>query len=246
MVIRLLPFIVIPIVVLILGGLGYWRFTTQQSLNTVPVTSLISNNSTEPAEVPNTLPALSLEDRVKSLEDIVDKFGLTASPKASVTANDASLNSRVMVLEAAVTDLKARVAVLEKGTTITGQTATSSKSPLYIPLGSGGGPWGDRGWYSLPEYQIAINSDDYSGYTNMQLEVNFRLVETSGIASMRLYNLTDNSAVSTQVDTTANSFGLKTSNTFRLASGQKTYTVQIKSTEGVNVFIQSARIKVNF
>jgi len=80
----------------------------------------------------------------------------------------------------------------------------------------------------------------------MNLEVNFRLVEPSGTGSVRLYNVTDSSAVSAQADTTSTSFGLKTSGSFKLSGGKKTYKLQVKSSEGKELFIQSARIKVNF
>lgn len=154
-----------------------------------------------------------------------------------------SLDSNVKDLESAVTELKARVSSLEKATQA---PATASKSPLYIPLGGGGGPWADQDYNTLNEYQAAINSDNYSGYSSMQLEVNFRLAEAAGTGYVRLYNVTDGSSISSEVSTTGTAFGLQTSGTFKLPGGQKTYTIQVKSSQGKNLFVQSARIKVNF
>ncbi|MBI2314781.1 hypothetical protein HYU93_01850 [Candidatus Daviesbacteria bacterium] len=238
--IRLLP--IILVIILVIGGSGYWRFSASKPNLTNPTQA----EDQTAIEVPKTLPGASLEDRVQSLEDtiteLVPEVNSLKSPQPQTSS--ASFESRLSNIEAALTELKVRVSGLEKATPA--PAAVSSKFPLYIPLGSGGGPWGDKGWFSLNEYQVAINSDNYSGYSSMQLEVNFRLVSQSGTASVRLYNVTDGSSISSQVDTTSDAFNLQTSGTFKLPAGQKTYTLQIKSTEGVNIFIQSARIKVNF
>lgn len=229
---RLLPFILIPL--LILGGLGYWRYIANRPTLTAPL------------EVPKTLPDASVEDRVKSLEDIIGKLipqvNSLKSPSPQ-TAAPASSDSRLDNLETAVTELKARISALEKATPA---PASASKYPLYIPMGAGGGPWGDQNWNTLAEYQVLINTDSYPGYSGMQLEANFRLSEAAGTGSVRLYNVTDGSSVSSEVSTTSSSFGTQTSSPFKLPSGQKTYTIQIKNTAGKSLFVQSARIKVNF
>ncbi|MBU1000278.1 hypothetical protein KKE78_02705 [Patescibacteria group bacterium] len=239
--IKLLPFVLV--LILTLGGLGYWRhISTQTDL----ITSEVSQQDQAPIEVPKTLPGASLEDRVLVLEDLVAKFATelnSLKSQTSQTTSSISSDSRVLDLEASATELKARVSVLEKSSPVSGST---SKYPLYIPLGAGGGPWNDQSWTTLNEYQVAINPDNYQGYSGMQLEANFRLAEPSGTGSVRLYNATDGSSVSSQVDTTSTSFGVQTSATFKLDSGQKTYTIQIKSSETKILFVQSARIKVNF
>lgn len=237
--VRLLPFILIP--VLIIGGLWFWRFSASKEILTTPQTP---EQDSGLVEVPKTLPAASLEDRMQSLEEALAKLQVNPEPSDLKINSSDSLDSRISNAESAVTELKARVSALEKATPV--PVTSSTKYPLYIPLGAGGGPWGDKGWYALNEYQVSINSDNYSGYSSMQLEVNFRLVSQSGTASVRLYNVTDGSSISPQVDTTSDTFSLKTSGTFKLPAGQKTYTLQVKSTDGTNLFIQSARIKVNF
>ncbi len=237
--VRFLPFILIPI--LIIAGLGYWRYSvSKQNLATPKVSE---NDSL--VEVPKTLPGASLEDRVKSLEDTLSKLVIQFnSPKPSGQTEVPNLSSRLANAESAITELKARVSAVEKGTSTT--TTSTSKYPLYIPLGSSGGPWANQDWNTLTEYQATINPDNYSGYSGMQLEVNFRLVEAAGTGSVRLYNVTDGSSVSSQVDTAATAFGLKTSNSFNLSGGQKTYSIQVKSSQGKDLFVQSARIKVSF
>ena len=240
--IRLLPFVLIPI--LIIGGLLFWRnLATKQSLTT----SQANQSDLTPVEVPKTLPGASLEDRVKSLEDTITKLvpQVNNLKPGSSPAASSSLDSRLKDVESTVTELKARVSSLEKATPAPAITS-GSKSPLYIPLGGGGGPWGDQDWYTLTEYQALINPDNYSGYSSMQLEANLRLAEAAGTGSVRLYNVTDGSSILSEVSTTGTTSSLQTSATFKLPGGQKTYTIQVKSSQGSKLSVQSARIKVNF
>ena len=234
--IKLLLFVLIP--VLILGGLGYWRYTALKPDLTTP-----STQAEEPIEVPKQMPQASLEDRVKNLETVVTKLATQVNNLKSPAPASSSAPSSSS-LDAQVTELKARVSALEKADTA--PASSNSQSVVYIPLGSGGGPWGDKGWFSLNEYQITLDPVSYPGYTGMVLEVTFRLTAKSGTASIRLYNSTDSSATSSQVDTTSDSLGLFSTSSFKLASGSKTYNLQVKSSEGQNVLIQFARIKVTF
>lgn len=231
--IRLLPFILIPVI--ILGGLGYWRYSVSKSNLTTPTAP--EPASIEPIEVPKTLPQSSVEDRVKSLESLAAKLVTQVNNLKSPAPQADSL-------EAQVTELKMRVSALEKATPA--PAAASSQSVIYIPLGSGGGPWGDKDWYTTSEYEISLDPANYPGYKNMVLEATFRLNVVSGTGSVRLYNVTNSLAVSGQLDTSSNTFSLKTSSSFTLPSGSKTYKLQVKSSDGTPLYVQSARIKVNF
>lgn len=237
--IRLLPFILIPI--LLIAGLGYWRYqAAKPSSDTSPTTE-----DQSPVEVPKTLPGATTEDRVKTLEETVTKLASQVnSLKSSGQRTDTSSSNNLADIESAVTELKARVSALEKASPA--PATTTSQSTVYIPLGAGGGPWGAVDWISLNEYEISLNPDNYPSYKGMSLEVTLRLVESAGTGSVRLYNVTDSSAVSSQLDTTATSFALQSTASFKLASGTKTYRLQVKSTQGKDLFIQSARIKVSF
>lgn len=242
--IKILPIaVIVTIIILILGGLGYFRFiASKPSLTTSQSTQNTPQDS--PIEVPKKLPQATLDDRVRTLEDVLAKLVTQVNNlKPATSQSSTSSDSRLANLESAVTELKVRVSALEKATPV---SATSSKSTVYIPLGGGGGPWGDQNWNTLAEYQVSINPDNYPGYSNMQLEANFRLAEAAGTGSVRLYNMTDGSSVSPQIDTTSTSFGVQTSGTFKLPSGQKTYTIQVQTTKGKSLFVQNARIKVNF
>lgn len=240
---KLLLLIAVPILIIL--GLGYWRFVA-----TKPQASSQSiQQDLGLVEVPKTVPNASLEDRVKILEDTNSK--LITQLNALKTSNGqapsaSSLDSRLTNVESAVTDLKARVSALEKASPAPA-AATGNKSPLYIPMGADGGPWTDQSWHTLTEYQVSVNPGDYSGYSGMQLEANFRLSEPGGTASVRVYNVTDGVEVSnSQVDTTSTNYSLHASGSFKLNSGTKTYSIQVQSTLGKDLFVQSARLKVNF
>ncbi len=243
--IRFLPFILI--LALILGGLGYWRYSTSKLSLTTPQTDQKTTQETTPIEVPKTLPQASVEDRVKTLEDLVAKLVTQVNSlksNAPQTQSDSSVSSKLDTLNSSVTELKVRVSALEKATP-TPAVATSSQSTVYIPLGSGG-YWEKSDWYAAPEYEISLDPSNYPGYTGMILEVTLRVIDSSDKGSIRLYNMSDSSATSSQVDTSSSSFVLQTSSSFKLPTGTKTYRLQVKSSQGKGVFIQSARIKVNF
>lgn len=236
--IRPLLIVFIP-TILIIGGFLYFRF--QSSDLTSPDSTKESENIEEPQEVPKTLPDGSLEDRVKTLEKEVGTIN-TKTTSSSQPQSDNPLDSRIEALEAAVISLNSKVSNLEKATP---QMVSSSQTTVYIPLGSGG-YWGNTDWYSLAEYEISLDPSNYPGYKGMQLEVIFRLAEAVGTGYVRLFNVTDNSAVSGELSTTSTTYGLKTTSSFTLSSGSKTYKLQIKSSQGKDLYIQSARIKVNF
>ncbi len=231
--IRLLPFILIP--VLILGVLGYWRYESLKSVLTAPQTS----QQDGPVEVPKTLPTSNSDSSVLP----------TPTPKTqSSSVSSAASDTRLNALDAQVTELKARVSSLEKTTTTTTNTNTNSstsKATIYIPLGSGGN-WSNTDWTTLPEYAVSLNPSNFPGYTGMSLEITFRVDDPSGIASVRFYNVTDNSVTSSQLDTASSIFVLQSTSSFTLASGTKTYRIQGKTSGGKALFIQTARIKVTF
>lgn len=229
---KLLPIVLIP--VLILTGLGYWRFQASKENLTTPK----SVTEEGPIEVPATLPGATTEDRIKVLEQALTKL----VEQVNTLKTPAKVESNTS-LESAVTELKTRVSALEKATPA--PVAVSSKSTVYIPLGSGGGPWSNIDWYTT-EYEISLDPANYPGYSGMVLEVTFRLAEAAGTGSVRLYNVSDSSSTSSQLDTTSTTFAVKSSSSFTLASGSKTYKLQVKSTSQKDLFIQSARIKVNF
>lgn len=230
------------LIILISAGLIYWRFFAIKSSGSNNLIGAKVSETQGPVEVPKTLPNATLEARVKVLEEALIEIVKRVNGLNNEDSADISIESRLNSIEASITDLKVQVSSLGQTTTT---PATSTKPTIYIPLGAGGS-WGDKDWYSTAEYEISLDPSNYPGYKGMVLEVTFRLVEAVGTGSVRLFNTSDNTSVSSQVDTTSTSFSLKTSPAFTLSSGSKTYKLQVKSSQGATLFIQSARIKVNF
>ncbi len=234
--IKILPFVIVAL--LIVGALAYFRFfVVKQNLTDSSAGSVQSS----PIEVPKTLPGATLEDRVKSLEDTVKSLvqKVNASPAPATSAD-----SRLADAEAAITELKARVSSLENSSG-TSQTSTSSKSTVYIPLGSGGQINSDN-YSSLNTFQVSLDPAQYPGYKNMQLEVNMRLNQPGATLYARLYDNNTGSAVSGEISTTSTSSTVISSSSFTLPSGSNTYVLQSRTSDGSQAFLDYARIKVNF
>lgn len=241
------------VVIIFLGGLFYFRFIASfdslKNPNKVEASPIDTQSpaiaSEQPHEVPKTLPTTG-EDKVKDLQSQVEN--LTKQINDLKKSNN--WEARLTALESGLAEVKVKIVTLEKGTTETSTSTSStptSKSPLYIPFGSGGGPWTNEDWHLTPEYQVSINPADYPGYTGMQLELIFRYNQPSGTAYARLINATDNKVISSELSTTSTAYTLQNSASFQLPSGTKTYQLQVKNSASNNsIFIQTARIKVSF
>ncbi|MDP3973399.1 MAG: hypothetical protein Q8P92_01065 [Candidatus Daviesbacteria bacterium] len=244
---RILP--VILILLLISGGLIFWRFNASKNNLESPNVEILDS---ELIEVPKTLPDASLDDKVEILNDamttIVSEINSLKRAISSLQSQSVTdLDNRLKAVEASLTELKIKVSALEGGQTTqttTNQTTTTNP-PLYIPLSSGG-QTKSQDYVTIETYQISLNPADYAGYKNMQLEVSIRRNQPGNTVYARLYNSTDGSVTSSEVSTTSSTFVWLTSSGFSLASGTKTYVLQVKVGDGTDAFVQSARIKVNY
>ncbi len=173
------------------------------------------------------------------------------TPNINVSDPNLSDSSKISLLESKLAVLQRRVETLEKGSgTSTIQASSTptqtSKSTQYIPLGSGGN-FTDRVYANFGGYIANIDPSSYPGYTGMQLEVSLRLNQPGEKVKARIFNSTDGSAISnSEVSTTSTSYVLLTSSNFTLPTGNKTYQMQVQSTDGVETFVQTARIKINY
>lgn len=243
---RLLPFVVI--IAGVIGAFIYVIFFYHPGPKGVILTGFDSASTQVQVD--------TLKDRVTDLENKISP-GMNDKPQASnapailqqsTTSFSTDLNTKVTNLEKTVADLQIRVIKLENATPppSTQVSSSSNKYPLYIPLGTGG-QIGDKNWNTTGTYQVTIDPANYPGYKNMQLEINSKMAQSSGQANFRLFNNSDNSALSSSdVSTTSSNYTWVTSGGFTLTSGSKTYILQIQSTQGYDVFLQNARIKVNF
>lgn len=235
------------VMAIILGALGYSRFIAgkNNAANTRTETlaeSLPDDATTQPAQVPKSLPATSIDEQVKGLKSEIDALTKQINSLKQDTATDSRLKS----LEASLSDLTVKVAALEKGESSTTTASSPAKYPLYIPLGSGG-DINSRDWTTLNSFEVVIDPLDYPGYKSVNLEVNMRLNEPKATtAYARLINTTDNKVVSGEASTSSTFFGIVSSGGFNLTTGKKTYKLQAKTADTGQMFVQDARLKVNF
>lgn len=223
--IKFLPFVLIAI--LTLAGLGYWRFFyTKQSFEEGSDTTSIPVIN-EPQEVPTILPSITP----------------TPQKVTPVSSSEPALEKKVTSLEVEIADLKSRISTLENAPKSSPTSSSSNKVPVYIPIGAGGSN-SNNNWANMPGYEISLDPGEYSGYSNMYLEVNMRLNSAGGNAMVRLTS-SDGTAISSELSTPQTVYSLNTSLGFKLLSGRNTYKLQVKSSGG-EMFIQDARIKVSF
>lgn len=237
---------VLPILlVILLAGTLYFRSTFSLPF--------ISQNQTKDSSI-SVLPALpdgqgSSEDRINTLEKALTLVIQKVNELNSKTAN--SSGDSIKSLESTVASLQNKVVQLEQkltGAPVPTPTSTTSskKSVVYIPLGSSSSD-NYHNYRFLPGFEASLDPADFPGYSSMQIEVNMRLIESLGRGYASLLNYTDNQTLSaSEVSTTSTSYVLLASSGFTLPVGKKNYRLQLKTTEGSQLYIQNARIKVNF
>ncbi len=237
------------VVVLMLGVLVYIRFNRQMPAS---VKQAVSNATSTSTGTSSLLPSnTSTDDTSRRLRDLEEAVALLTKKVTSITpapsnsgANYTSSYSDTQIksLQDTVVNLQKQIDDLKSSST----TTTGSKADIYIPLGSGGSSTA-QDWSTLEGYQVSLDPADYPGYKSMQLEVNAKLAQSTGTGYVRLYNVTGGSAVSSSdASTGASTYTLATSGAFTLPAGSKTYQLQLKTSQGFELYIQSARIKVNF
>ncbi|MBI2022768.1 hypothetical protein HYS97_02885 [Candidatus Daviesbacteria bacterium] len=232
--------IVFAVILLSTGSAFFFYFRSNQAPK-LPVVDLLSQ-----------VPVTSLPPPATPSASAAS--GLVSPAKSGIVAQNTSRGAeeKVNLLETKLSVLQKRIEALEARTpstttqTTTTTSSSTAKPPLYIPLGSGGS-FTDRVYANFGGYIVNIDPGNYSGYTSMQLEVSMRLNQPGEKVKARLFNSTEALAISTsEVSTTSASYILLTSGNFTLPSGSKTYQLQVMSTDGVETFVQTARIKVNY
>lgn len=211
-----------------------------------PATHLQTQNSTNSTD--SAVPLTQAPSSVASLP--LASVSPSFPPKTVTTVDD----SRIRTIETAIIDLRSQIAALKdtaspspSSTTTTSTAASTTKSPEYIPVGAGEAQMSGNNWTTIPGYEVTIDSSNYSGYKSAVLEASIRLNQPGGSIQARLYNLTDGANVSSSdLSVTATDYSIGSSGSFSLASGSKTYKLQLNSTNGTTSFVQSARIKVSY
>lgn len=232
----------LPVGLVILGMVGISSYI---AFFRPPQTSENSTTSETSSVKPNASPAFTPSSSPKPVPTAAPISTPSPTTSSPLQSQIDSLKKDISDLKAQLTQQQAQLASTQNQTSQTTQTLTS-KVPVYIPLG-----WVGSGtsldFATLTTQELAIDSNDYSGYKNMQLEVNLRVYQGNGKAFARLYNNIDFTAVNgSEVATTSSDYTWVSSSTFSLPSGKKTYRIQLKSLTGYSADVQNARLKVNF
>jgi hypothetical protein len=238
-------------ILLILGGIfitvGFiiWRFmfsSSETPILTLPQNFSVSKSGEQTATVSGTL-----ENRVKELEfAVAELLRKTPGTTASITTTG-SLDSKVKTLENSINELSSRVAKLETGTSTTTTTTSTGAKVAYIPVGYTGSGNATSDYTNVSGQEVTIDTANYPGYKSMTLEANFRIYQGNGTGYIRLANKTDGTSFSSSIlSTTSEDYATKTSSSFTISSGSKTYVIQAKSTTGYSVDLQWSRIRVDF
>lgn len=123
-------------------------------------------------------------------------------------------------------------------------TNSSQTKEYYVPFGSGSGSSAD--WQDMPGLQASINSNAYGSIKSVVFEASLHIPTGNQTASVRLYNSTDSHPVwNSQVDFTGSAQSvLKTSQAISLDSGNKLYTVQMKTQLQFQAILDQSRLHI--
>lgn len=236
----------IALVILILSimfGSIYWWLTASSKPQITPQTQSASSKNIDDTSFFQKID--TLEQEVQALKKELGR-PLPSGSATSRTSSNTNIEVRLNTIETTLATLQSKVNTLSGSSTQTSQSTTSKSPTVYIPLGSGGTTT-DKTGIVLDNYQVSIDPADYPNYKTMQLEATLKMNVANGTVTANLYNATDGSDVTnSSVSTTSDKSTLLSSYTFTLPSSKKTYKLKVKSSEGVEVQLQSARIKVNF
>lgn len=226
------------LVVVIIIGLLAWRQSQSKPTNTNQLTGSGEDQSSQSQS--EALRLQTLEDTMSLVAQKVINLPSYSQPSNS------NLEGRVVTLEQTVSNLQKQVDSLKLTPTQQTSNSTTTKTPVYIPLGWSGTTTA-LDWTSLPTQTIFINSDDYPGMSGVTFEAKLRAYQGSGTAFARLFNKDDNVTVtSSDVSTTSSDYNWVSSVRFSLATGKKTYVLQLKTLTSYMADIQDARLKISF
>ncbi len=120
---------------------------------------------------------------------------------------------------------------------------TSRVKEYYIPLGSG--TTSGQDWTDLPGVEAYVAPTNYGKIKEMYFEAGIRIPSGNGRVYARLKNVTDNNGLfESEVYRDGNTTGMLSSGKLPIPTTTKLYRVQMKSTLGVEVNVDSARIKI--
>ena len=216
------------VAVILIAVLARFNAGVNQSVKKVIPIELGDFETSSPREIPPEPPLTRAE-----LADIIE---------ASLSA----VNKKIADLEKKQQTLPVSSQITPTTAPTTATSTSSGPKVSYVPIGYTGSGTYSSDFGTVSGYETAIDPGNYPGYKKMVLEVNFRIFQ-NGTAEVRLFNKTDGVAITnSDISTTSQSYTTVTSSGFTLASGSKTYTIQVKSSTGYAVELQWARLRVDF
>lgn len=216
------------VAVILIAVLARFNAGVNQSVKKVIPIELGDFETSSPREIPPEPPLTRAE-----LADIIE---------ASLSA----VNKKIADLEKKQQTLPVSSQISPTTAPTTATSTSSGPKVSYVPIGYTGSGTYSSDFGTVSGYETAIDPGNYPGYKKMVLEVNFRIFQ-NGTAEVRLFNKTDGVAITnSDISTTSQSYTTVTSSGFTLASGSKTYTIQVKSSTGYAVELQWARLRVDF
>lgn len=124
-------------------------------------------------------------------------------------------------------------------------TPATQHQTTYLPLG-GSGTTTSQNWTSVASTELTFDKNDYPG-AQFYFEAFVSIKQSAGIAYIRLYDKTHNNGlIESERSAGTDIFTKITSGELPLAEGNTTYQVQIKSSNGYDVSMEGARIRVEY
>lgn len=113
----------------------------------------------------------------------------------------------------------------------------------YIDFGNGTVDSTD--WEDVPGLSKYINTNNYTNIQSVIFEASIRIPTGNGTVYVRLYNVTDGTAVDlSELSSEGSTSTLKQSKAINIAQGNKLYKVQMKNRMDYDVIVDSSRLKI--
>lgn len=169
------------------------------------------------------------------------RVGLLMNTSSVLSATDTQLT-----LENRVASLEKRVVALESnafGQKASKSTVKSATKEAFLSLADGVLVAGD--WARIPGTEFWFDQSLYGNVTKVTWEGYLQVKDGNGIASARLYDVTNNRAVDfSEINITSGVKSSFFSLPLAIWRGQNQYRVEVKSSTGYGVSITQARLRI--
>ncbi len=189
-----------------------------------------------------------LQDKIYNVKTAAFSYAVSPAPSNSAVApNDLCPNScKTLIKEATSSEqiVKTTQTPIIRAVTQPVQTVTSQVKEFFVPLGTGTSS--SDSWTNVPGAQATIDHSQYPGLKSAAFEAAVHVPGHNEGVWVRLFNSTDNYPVggSELYYENGNSAALLSSGAISLGSGNKVYTVQMKTQLKFPADLTTARIHI--